>query len=420
MRTSTYSLVILGLVMSLASCGLEPPTVTTVLVSDSAGIRIVENTGTVVGPDGVWATVDSTPVVEIGMVEGPAPYMLTSIRSPFECPNGDIVLADGGSREIRVFDSTGVHIRSFGGSGEGPGEFQGRPLILFIAPDTVLAWDSALWRQTWFTLDGTVVRTKSFAETRAGKGPNDFLWATVWRINHDGTMVGQKSVPSEKREEGIVKEPLELFMFGGGDSAVRWIRDLPTTGSIRVGKTGMSLMFNPTAGRNWAIQQNPAGIIVMDDPDGRWILSVYDMDGTKRSIIRTDLNTRRKVTPDLVQAARNFQQARPGQPSSMRSALQTAWDQMPVPDSTPMISSVLIDGAGRIWAKRWSGWWEDEGFDTYDVLDGSGRWLGWVDVDRSFGRIDSIGDDHILFVWRDAMDVQRIRRYRLRPARGNP
>ncbi len=38
-------------------------------------------------------------------------------------PDGRIIVADRVSRELRVFDTVGVHLATWGGAGEGPGEF---------------------------------------------------------------------------------------------------------------------------------------------------------------------------------------------------------------------------------------------------------------------------------------------------------
>lgn len=57
--------------------------------------------------------------------------------------------------------------------------------------------------------------------------------------------------------------------------------------------------------------------------------------------------------------------------------------------------------------------WAVDGSDTYDIIDRDGRWLGTVDVNRSFGDILSIGDDHILFVRYDEFQVPVLARHAL-------
>jgi hypothetical protein len=109
----------------LAACGDAPPATTAAepVVRDSAGITIVENHA----PrwrDGEGWRISPAPVLEIGMIDGPAAYQLDGVRNAARLPDGSIAVADGGSRQIRIYDAEGRHFRSFGGQGGGPGEFE--------------------------------------------------------------------------------------------------------------------------------------------------------------------------------------------------------------------------------------------------------------------------------------------------------
>ena len=86
---------------------------------DSAGVRIVENARP---PDGSrlgWS-VDSVPSLSIGALEGEHPHLLHQVRGAFKPADGRIVVANGSSHELRVFDALGVHLATRGGQGEGP------------------------------------------------------------------------------------------------------------------------------------------------------------------------------------------------------------------------------------------------------------------------------------------------------------
>lgn len=89
---------------------------------DSAGIRIIENDRP---PDGSrldWR-IGPEPVVTIGKREGEDPYLLNLVRGATRLRDGRIVVANGGSGELRFFDSLDNHLATRGGVGEGPGEF---------------------------------------------------------------------------------------------------------------------------------------------------------------------------------------------------------------------------------------------------------------------------------------------------------
>ena len=60
---------------------------------------------------------------------------------------------------VRVFDSDGKYLRSFGRKGEGPGEFT-RSFSLFAAiGDTIIVYDDGSWRLVFFLDNGRYLRT---------------------------------------------------------------------------------------------------------------------------------------------------------------------------------------------------------------------------------------------------------------------
>ena len=93
---------------------------------DSAGIQVVENPAPPAGSRLEWR-IGPEPSVSIGRREGEDPYLLYRASDATILADGRIVVANGGSDELRFFDSTGSHLASRGGQGEGPGEFLHRP-----------------------------------------------------------------------------------------------------------------------------------------------------------------------------------------------------------------------------------------------------------------------------------------------------
>ncbi|HEX9692112.1 MAG TPA: 6-bladed beta-propeller [Gemmatimonadales bacterium] len=61
--------------------------------------------------------------VEIGLGGGPS-YEFHRVVGIGILPNSNIVVADAGSQELRIFSDMGQIVRSFGGPGDGPGEFR--------------------------------------------------------------------------------------------------------------------------------------------------------------------------------------------------------------------------------------------------------------------------------------------------------
>ena len=94
------------------------------------------------------------PAVSIGAVEGEEPYLFQWVRSAFMMSDGRIVVADGGTDEIRVFTATGTHLVSWGGKGQGPGDFGNLYRADPWPGDSVVAWYSGNRGISFFDASG--------------------------------------------------------------------------------------------------------------------------------------------------------------------------------------------------------------------------------------------------------------------------
>jgi 6-bladed beta-propeller len=79
-----------------------------------------------------------TPALVIGIQGGPM-YEFDRVAGSARLHDGRIVVADGGSSSLRFFDSTGIFLKSVGGRGAGPGEFQSLGFFSVMQGDTLVA-----------------------------------------------------------------------------------------------------------------------------------------------------------------------------------------------------------------------------------------------------------------------------------------
>src|SRR5690606_5816123 len=95
------------------------------IVRDSAGVRVVRNLAPAWSgsAEDAWS-LSLEPILEIGVLEGDPAYMFSQMRGPRRLSDGSIVVLDGATSEVRIFDAEGRHLRTFGRKGQGPGEFQ--------------------------------------------------------------------------------------------------------------------------------------------------------------------------------------------------------------------------------------------------------------------------------------------------------
>ncbi len=139
-------------------------------VRDSAGIRIVESTEP--AEDRPWVISDS-PLFQVGNVSGRPEYELYRVRGALRLSDGSIVIANGGTDELRWYSLTGEFLHSAGGTGEGPGEF--------LALASVFTWPTTPSRPG---TDGSgacqssVPTARSFARCYSTTTPEDCITGT--------------------------------------------------------------------------------------------------------------------------------------------------------------------------------------------------------------------------------------------------
>lgn len=131
---------------TLTACSTETSNVRLAERVDSAGIELVINRG----PDRPIA-LDATPRLTLGgKDEGPESFFRVRRGTVAVDGAGNIHVVDFDAKRVVVFDSTGKHLRTLGGPGQGPGELMfpntisvmpdGRVSVLDFSKDGVVQW----------------------------------------------------------------------------------------------------------------------------------------------------------------------------------------------------------------------------------------------------------------------------------------
>lgn len=123
---------------------------------------------TLVGQE-TWS-LSGEPTVVIGVAQGPGPSTFHDIRGVVRAGPDVIVVADGGSKQIRVFSSAGEFLRSFGRDGDGPREFRAIAWLELCGGTAIVAYDSRRHRVTKWGTDGTLL-SEFGVESPAGDLP---------------------------------------------------------------------------------------------------------------------------------------------------------------------------------------------------------------------------------------------------------
>lgn len=93
------------------------------------------------------------------------------------------------------------------------------------------------------------------------------------------------------------------------------------------------------------------------------------------------------------------------------AVFRDAYMQMPLPEIMPAFQSLLVDDLGWLWAELYRPVETDQ--PEWMVFDPEGRAHGILKTPKGL-RIYHIGRDFVLGSWRDELDVDHVRRHRLR------
>ena len=158
-------------VAAIAACDSNPgpssdwPDQLAYEVRDSAGVAIVESSRPATGSRLGWQ-VETEPQVSIGAALAEAEYQLYEVGDATRLSDGRIVVANGGSDQLLVFDGAGNYLAAWAGQGDGPGEFRSLALVHRWAGDSLVAADSDQGRVSVFDLEGNHGRTTTRPNTR--------------------------------------------------------------------------------------------------------------------------------------------------------------------------------------------------------------------------------------------------------------
>lgn len=395
--------------LTLSACGGTSDASSTAVVRDSAGITIVENAAPAWG-EGEGFTSGGDPLVDIGMLDGPAEYQLFRAADAVRLSDGRIVIANGGTSELRYYDESGVHIRSVGRQGAGPGEFQGISWIDVAGNDSLLAYDSQLRRISLFDPSGTFVDSRTVQSLTSEGAQN-----VVARFA-DGTFLLQGIVqldPTNIRT-GLHRFPSVLSRSVPGDSSGAAVDSL----GVYPGMESMVIIGDNSIGimrggfmRRLELQAGDSAFVA--GTQNAYEVEVRPISGAPRMLIRWNGGDL-ALTPDVISRYRE-QQLERATDRDERAATQRRLDEMTYPDAIPAYGSLVLDALGNIWVQEFQR--DDETENRWNVFDPNGRMLGGVVLPQGL-KVYQIGEDFVLGQWTDDLDVEHVRSHRLVRGKG--
>jgi hypothetical protein len=382
--------ILLG-VTSACSDGPPPTEGQGIITRDSTGLQIIEHQE----PLHVrfWA-VDSDPVLKLGSpeVEGALPFFMIRgavVARASASGEARLVVADGGSRELRVFSMGGDLISVMGGAGEGPGEFSSLDRIVLVPPDTVLALDPGLERISLFHVEEGFLESSrldrlaldAVGDDRALGGPARF----VGRAS-DGSIFVEPLEMTREPVEGLWSaEWLVVRLEGDGSNPTivgRFFR-----GEQFVAREGpqASVIARPF-GRRGEVRVAPSELLVIDGSFSGY--RRHSLKGEPLGVVRTH-HQRQPVTS---QERDRWREERtvgdPGGTELRRRLRRQAVTEVPFPEAHPAVDRILLDPCGFAWLRAVlspSGGDDHQEWLVFRLRDH--RWMGIVRIHQQMSLI---------------------------------
>lgn len=230
----------LGMGMCLAAAcgsGSEDTERWTVAVDTlSSGAFHVMNDPPASGPK---ATLMAREVLRIGAQNSGGPESFGLVRQIAPFPDGRVAVLDRMTQEVHVFGADGVHERTFGGPGAGPGELRDAQGLLLGPEGLLRVPDAGNARMSYFDPDSGFVESHNFLlSMRSYSGPwmaaRDSLGRTaVWSAGpyrggawamiriYDETMAQIDSIPYKDRARELQRRQHEGACLGTAPNGMR-------------------------------------------------------------------------------------------------------------------------------------------------------------------------------------------------------
>jgi len=364
-------------------------------VRDSAGIHIVENGDPERAPE--WR-IEPIAVTSIGREMGDPALELHEVTGVLVLRDGSVAVANTGTHEVRVYSPDGRPRLAVGGAGKGPGEFDGEIQLAHMPGDSILAFDWTLRRATVIEPSGGVARTIDLRHL----DPNVDLRGVL----ADGTIL--LSMRNMRLVEGLNEDSVVFVRTDARGAPIDW------PGWARFSRVllrifdGMPVADNLPFGPRGSAAATAEGLVIADGATAGYV--VRGDAGRPLLIVRWDASPI-GVTQDMIDRFREWDGGIPR--NYIGPATRERWiESIEFPVVAPATSSLLVDGvSGRILVQAWRPPWEP-GDAPWLVFAPDGRLIARMGVPPGLD-VRAASGDLVAGLERDALDVERVRVYRI-------
>ena len=401
MRTSLAPGLLPAAALAFAACE-SSEAVPGLMTADSAGVQIV--TSNPLASDAT-CSLSEEPVFAVGEEGGDESFLFSEVIGLGRLSDGSVAAIDRRSNEIRVFADDGRHLRSMGGSGEGPGEFSNAWFLWVLPGDTLWAGDWRPWRYNVFTSAGEFVT----AVPMTPPYPNSSQWGGV--LDNGVSVNVRNGGPVEP--SFVIPDTLIVEAHDTDGRLVSTIARVPDVAHGMTGKSealGINLVLRPLfAGRAMA---DAAGTRVAIGHGGSPEVRLLDSAFQLRRIVRWS-DPGREITPADVREWRdNYAESRGGRNSDRWSQFDDVRvdPEIPAADFFPAFTYIMLGRDGRLWVLPYQRPGQDRR--NFMAFQSDGTFVCHLTQPPSFN-VHEFGADYALGVEVDELGVQTVAMYRL-------
>jgi hypothetical protein len=338
-------------------------------------------------------------IVEIGSTSSEGPDQFFRITDARQLDSTSVMIANSGSGEIRVFDYSRGHLRSFGGSGKGPGEFT-YLAGLHSKGDTVLAIDYSPRQVSFFDRDGRFLRVVRFAEGA------DIRWPTPLGFLADGRVIAVNGQTFESGQMGVglVRPPFEILELPvTGNGSAKLITTFPGT-EFWVTREPDQLTTKSLLGPETLYAVGGSAFwLASSDSYSVWRFSAT---GEPELLIRVSLPARRAGRGEIENRIEERLSQLP--PGAARDRTLASFRAMPAPERQPAIQRLVASPSGELWVSPSQSAAADSV--AWHVFDREGRLTAALTTPARF-QITEVSADRVIGIWRNELDVEFVRVY---------
>ncbi len=364
-------------------------------VADSAGVQLVSNSAQL---DAEAArSYAASPSASLGAgaaaTDGRPP--LSRVRDATRLQDGTVVVADGGSASLVVFDADGSHADTWGRKGQGPGEFTGLASVASWRGDSIAAWD--MWQNRVSVFDDGGIFGRSFRLL-----PTEESAPRVIDVKADGTVLAVilPSIGPGERRSGVVRRDRDyvilddegylqasLGTFPGPEGYVDLSGDFLMSWVLPFGRSTVAAFW-----QDW----------VVVGTNDQYEIRSYRTDGALHRLVRRNHDVASPTQADL---DAHVEALLADMPREERAVQEASAAKLPLVDAYPAYGRVRGDPQGRLWVEDY----RLPGYEarTWTVYDGQGCVREVVELPEGLD-VYEIGRDYVLGKAVDELGVERV------------